>query len=315
MIDHVWRRRRLLALAAASTATTIGATTALGPGALALLGQEPGDFATLCVRACSLLSIAALLALSLLAADLLRRDLAGTLATGRLPGPQRWLLAACGVAALSGVGLAAPAGAAELPGAPSASPAATPTQIGSGAAAAAEQLEPLDPRRLVGLPLPERAAAPEPAAAPSLAPAPEQQAPSTSPRTLVPAAPSTTPPSSARPPVRPAAPGAPASPAAHPERPGSTGGDRSHPPSPRPAAPAPTPREVTVAPGDSLWRLAERHAAPSQVGAYWVRLRELNADRLAGSPDLLHPGQRLRLPTPPADPITPSTPVAPQEDR
>lgn len=50
-----------------------------------------------------------------------------------------------------------------------------------------------------------------------------------------------------------------------------------------------------VAPGDSLGRIARDHAGGIEAAA----LYELNRDRL-DSPDLIHPGQRLRLPCPPA---------------
>lgn len=79
------------------------------------------------------------------------------------------------------------------------------------------------------------------------------------------------------------------------------------PPGPAPATAAAT-REVVVRPGDSFWRLAERHQAsrlgrpPSQaeVVAYWTQLVDLNRHRLvvAGNPDLLFPGQVLHLPCP-----------------
>lgn len=310
MIDHARRRRRLLALTAGSTAASLTAAAALGPDAVALIRHTPDDFATLCVRACSLACVVATVALSLLAGDLLRRDLAGVLVPGRLPGPQRWLLAACGVAALSGVGLAVPAGAAEQPEGPGEHPTAS-AHIGEAAAAAADQVETLDPHRLVGLPLPERASGDDPVepgaagstppaadrpTAPAAVPAPPPPVPSSTRLSTSPAPAQTTAPEPSRSSTLPPP------------------SDRVH-PSPRRAVPSPARLEVTVAPGDSLWLLAERHAAPSEVGAYWVRLRELNSDRLGGSPDLLHPGQRLRLPHASTHPSAPSPATAPQEDR
>jgi len=81
-----------------------------------------------------------------------------------------------------------------------------------------------------------------------------------------------------------------------------------------PAAPIPAPAvapgrsEVVVKPGDSFWRLAERHEArrlgrqPSEaeVGACWQELVAVNRHRLAvpDNPDLLFPGQVLSLPCP-----------------
>jgi hypothetical protein len=64
--------------------------------------------------------------------------------------------------------------------------------------------------------------------------------------------------------------------------------------------------EVTVAPGDHLWGIAERTVtqrlgrAPSddEVARYWNRLIEANRDRLAtGDPDLIFSGQVFRLPS------------------
>lgn len=74
---------------------------------------------------------------------------------------------------------------------------------------------------------------------------------------------------------------------------------------PRPAAGA-DPREVVVRPGDSFWRLAERHEAErlgrtpteTEVGACWQELVAVNRHRLAvpDDPDLLFPGQVLVVP-------------------
>lgn len=57
-----------------------------------------------------------------------------------------------------------------------------------------------------------------------------------------------------------------------------------------------------VAPGDSLWRIAEVHLernagappAPAQVSAYWARL--VRANPQLRDPDLILPGERVRLP-------------------
>jgi hypothetical protein len=83
------------------------------------------------------------------------------------------------------------------------------------------------------------------------------------------------------------------------------------PPVVAPAPPAPMAtddREVVVAAGDSFWRLAEQHETErlgrrpteAEVGACWQELVAVNRHRLAvpDDPDLLFPGQRLRVPCP-----------------
>lgn len=85
-------------------------------------------------------------------------------------------------------------------------------------------------------------------------------------------------------------------------------------PAPAPVAPpGPSPTEAvpgtwTVRPGDHFWSIAHRLVAaelgrpPSEaeVRPRWLTLIELNRDRLVvpGNPDLLRPGQVLRLPGP-----------------
>jgi nucleoid-associated protein YgaU len=63
---------------------------------------------------------------------------------------------------------------------------------------------------------------------------------------------------------------------------------------------------VTVAPGDHLWGIAERVLAQrlgrpptdAEVAPYWSQLIEANRDRLAtGDPDLIFAGQVFRLPS------------------
>ena len=90
-------------------------------------------------------------------------------------------------------------------------------------------------------------------------------------------------------------------------------------PAPSPAPPAPQPPPTlrhgsswVIAPGDHLWSVAERVVArawgraPSdrEVAPYWRLLVETNRPSLAdpGNPDLVFPGQALRLPSPPAPP-------------
>lgn len=69
----------------------------------------------------------------------------------------------------------------------------------------------------------------------------------------------------------------------------------------RDAAPTPV---VTVAPGDSLWGLARARlgdgASPADVQALTRALHRANRAVVGPDPDLLHPGQRLRLPVPPS---------------
>ncbi|MBM3268108.1 MAG: C39 family peptidase [Candidatus Sericytochromatia bacterium] len=49
---------------------------------------------------------------------------------------------------------------------------------------------------------------------------------------------------------------------------------------------------VTVRPGDSLWRIAQNALGD---GSRWREIYELNKDQIA-NPNLIHPGQQLRLP-------------------
>ncbi|HEY5888280.1 MAG TPA: hypothetical protein VIT24_11165 [Acidimicrobiales bacterium] len=148
-------------------------------------------------------------------------------------------------------------------------------------------------RRLVGasvialgvLPLQPVAAQADPAP-PVLAPADLPEAPSAEPAPrLEPLAPTTTVPTPAAPLV-------------------------PHPPEARPPTPSVTgpvvERSVTVAVGDSFWSIAEqqvttqlgRTPTDTEVVEPWLALIDANRDRLVDptDPDLLHPGQVLRLP-------------------
>ncbi|HWJ10185.1 MAG TPA: LysM peptidoglycan-binding domain-containing protein [Nocardioides sp.] len=62
------------------------------------------------------------------------------------------------------------------------------------------------------------------------------------------------------------------------------------------------PSTVRVRPGDSLWAIAARtlgpDATPADLTSYWHRIHALNASAVGADPDLLHPGQQLRLPPP-----------------
>ncbi len=60
---------------------------------------------------------------------------------------------------------------------------------------------------------------------------------------------------------------------------------------------------LLVRPGDSLWSLSAEHltgdgarATDAAVAAYWPRLHAANRDVVGADPDLLRPGQALRLP-------------------
>lgn len=59
-------------------------------------------------------------------------------------------------------------------------------------------------------------------------------------------------------------------------------------------------RYVVVAPGDSLWRIAEQHLPPGasarRVAAEWPRWWSANRAVVGDDPDLLLPGQHLRAP-------------------
>jgi len=70
----------------------------------------------------------------------------------------------------------------------------------------------------------------------------------------------------------------------------------------RPAAPiastvATTAGAYVVRPGDSLWSIAHAHPAPrGDVETRWRAIWRHNRDVVGDDPDLIHPGQALRLP-------------------
>ncbi|MBD3925258.1 LysM peptidoglycan-binding domain-containing protein [Nocardioides cavernae] len=71
-----------------------------------------------------------------------------------------------------------------------------------------------------------------------------------------------------------------------------------------PAA-APTAGTYVVRPGDSLWSIAHAHPVPAgDVEARWRSIWRHNRDVVGDDPDLIHPGQALRLPDTDADPRT-----------
>ena len=66
------------------------------------------------------------------------------------------------------------------------------------------------------------------------------------------------------------------------------------------------PAEVTVARGDHLWLISERHlaaawgrpAADHEIAPYWLKVIEANRSQLrSGNPDLIYPGEVILLPT------------------
>jgi hypothetical protein len=66
-----------------------------------------------------------------------------------------------------------------------------------------------------------------------------------------------------------------------------------------PGAPtaAPTAGRYVVRPGDSLWSIARAHPAPgADVETRWRAIWRHNRDVVGDEPDLIHPGQALRLP-------------------
>lgn len=62
---------------------------------------------------------------------------------------------------------------------------------------------------------------------------------------------------------------------------------------------------VTVRTGDSLWELAADalgpDASPAEVAEHWRRVYRLNRPLVGPDPDLIRPGQQLRLPPPPQE--------------
>ena len=60
---------------------------------------------------------------------------------------------------------------------------------------------------------------------------------------------------------------------------------------------APTADAYVVRPGDSLWSIARAHPAPAaDVETRWRAIWRHNRDVVGDDPDLIHPGQALRLP-------------------
>jgi hypothetical protein len=67
---------------------------------------------------------------------------------------------------------------------------------------------------------------------------------------------------------------------------------------PTPPEAVPPHQEVVVAPGDSFWSIAVDETGGRDVEVFWRALVGLNRERLVdpSNPDLLYPGQVLRLP-------------------
>lgn len=59
-----------------------------------------------------------------------------------------------------------------------------------------------------------------------------------------------------------------------------------------------------VRPGDSLWSIARTHPAGDSIDERWRAIWTANRDVVGADPDLIHPGQALRLPVPHTDPHT-----------
>ncbi len=71
-----------------------------------------------------------------------------------------------------------------------------------------------------------------------------------------------------------------------------SGGSSTAPSSSAPVSAAPAGRTYVVVPGDSLSKIAKREYGDA---AAWTRIFEANRDTIT-NPDLIHPGQTLRLP-------------------
>ncbi len=79
----------------------------------------------------------------------------------------------------------------------------------------------------------------------------------------------------------------------------------ARPPVPRPAGPSPAGRSVEVVPGDTLWAIAAADlpagATAAEIDRRWRTLHAANREVIGADPDLILPGQRLRLPGLPSD--------------
>lgn len=62
-----------------------------------------------------------------------------------------------------------------------------------------------------------------------------------------------------------------------------------------------SPQQVTVEPGDHLWKISKRHLIEvepnSPIGPYWLEVIDANLANLrSGNPDLIFPGEIVTLP-------------------
>lgn len=105
-------------------------------------------------------------------------------------------------------------------------------------------------------------------------------------------------PAAGAPPTDPTASATPAPGASGPSQPGAPAGAGA---APQVRPPGATPaHDVVVAPGDSLWRIAEQHLPPGsdagRVAAEWPRWWSTNRAVVGDDPDLIRPGQHLSPP-------------------
>lgn len=63
-----------------------------------------------------------------------------------------------------------------------------------------------------------------------------------------------------------------------------------------PGSPTRPPGHYVVRPGDSLWSIAEAHPGDGGTDARWRAIWAANRTAVGDDPDLIHPGQALRLP-------------------
>jgi len=74
---------------------------------------------------------------------------------------------------------------------------------------------------------------------------------------------------------------------------------------PVPPAPEPAERVHVVDPGDTLWDIAATDLGgqpdDGRISAHSHRIHQLNLAVIGSDPDVIHPGQQIRMPTPPQD--------------
>ncbi len=72
-----------------------------------------------------------------------------------------------------------------------------------------------------------------------------------------------------------------------------SGGSSTAPPAPKAPAPTPQVEVYTVVAGDSLSKIAKRYYGDANL---WRRIFEANRDQIQ-NPDLIRPGQKLKIPS------------------